>query len=59
MWHARIGTVLAESGAADDERVLAAARRLLALADPEKAKTFNINILQPGHTSPPAPPAVQ
>src|SRR5262245_43650905 len=37
----RIGDVLTEPGAADDEQILAAARQLLALADPEKAKSFN------------------
>jgi hypothetical protein len=49
VWQARIGDALTASGAASDKQVLAAAGRLLALADPDKAKTFNIN---------PAPPAV-
>lgn len=44
VWQARIGAALTDSGAVDDERVLAAARRLLSLAVPEKAKTFNIDI---------------
>jgi hypothetical protein len=44
VWQARIGDVLTDSGATDDEQILAAARRLLALADPEKARTSNINI---------------
>ncbi|GAA2387417.1 hypothetical protein [Dactylosporangium salmoneum] len=44
VWQARIGDALAESGAADDEEVLAVARRLLALADPDKARTFRIDV---------------
>ena len=44
MWQARIGDALTASGAADDEKVLATARQLLGLADPGKAKTFNINL---------------
>jgi hypothetical protein len=44
VWQARLGDALAASGTADDEEVLAAARRLLALADPDKAKTFNIDV---------------
>lgn len=42
VWQARIGDALTASGVASDEEVLAAARRLLALADP--AKTFDINV---------------
>jgi hypothetical protein len=68
----RIGGALTDSGAADDERVLAAARRLLAMADPDKAKTFNIDVgnnygaigdfsapvtFNQGPPDPPAPPA--
>jgi len=45
VWQTRIGDALAESGAADDEQVQDAARRLLALADPEKAKSLNIDIV--------------
>src|SRR4051812_39466464 len=37
VWQARIGEALTTSGAADDEQVLAAARRLLAVADPALA----------------------
>lgn len=44
VWQARIGDALTASGVASDEEVLATARRLLALADPAKAKTFNINV---------------
>ncbi|MEV4344779.1 hypothetical protein AB0J83_09910 [Actinoplanes sp. NPDC049596] len=44
VWEARIGEELTASGAADDEEVLALARRLLAAADPEKAKSFSINV---------------
>jgi hypothetical protein len=44
VWRARIGDALAESGAAGDEEVLAAARRLLALADPDKARMFHIDV---------------
>jgi hypothetical protein len=42
LWQARIGSDLQETGAAIDEQVLAAARELLALAEPGKAATFNI-----------------
>ena len=42
MWRVRIGDALTASGAAGDEQVLAAARRLLALADQDKAKAFDI-----------------
>lgn len=44
LWVARIGEELTASGAADDGQVLALAQRLLALADPEKAKTFNVTV---------------
>ena len=44
VWQARIGDALADSGAADDEQVLDAARRLLAAADPEKAKALHIEV---------------
>ncbi|WP_239153011.1 hypothetical protein [Virgisporangium aurantiacum] len=72
VWQARIGDALTDSGAAEDEQILAAARRLLALADPEKAKTLNIDIgtnygaagefhapvtFHQGTPVPPAPPA--
>jgi hypothetical protein len=72
VWQACIGDALTDSGAADDERVLAAARRLLALADPDKAKTFNSDVsnnygaigdfsapvtFNQGPPVPPAPPA--
>jgi len=73
MWQVRIGDALTVSGAAGDEQVLAAARRLLALADPDKAKTFHIDVgtnygavggefsgpvtFHHGPPVPPAPPA--
>jgi hypothetical protein len=41
-WEIRIGRALAASGADRDEQVIAAARHLLAAADPEKAKAFHI-----------------
>lgn len=44
VWQTKIGHALQDSGAADDEQVLAAARELLALADPSKAAAFNINV---------------
>lgn len=44
VWKARIGEELTASGAADDKQVLDLARQVLVLADPEKAKTFNISI---------------
>lgn len=37
VWEAQLGDALTESGAADDEQVLAAARTLLELADPTGA----------------------
>jgi hypothetical protein len=43
VWQTRIGDDLRQSGAADDGQVLAAARELLALADPKAAATFNIS----------------
>jgi hypothetical protein len=42
VWQTSIGQDLQDSGAATDEHILAAARELLALADPGKAATFNI-----------------
>ncbi|MEU1745335.1 hypothetical protein ACPXB5_21615 [Micromonospora arida] len=72
LWQARIGDALTECGVVDDEQILKAARRLLALADPEKAKTFHINVgvshgavgefnapvtFNQGPPVPPAPPA--
>ncbi|GID98014.1 hypothetical protein ACFQFC_15800 [Amorphoplanes digitatis] len=72
VWQARLGEELTSSGAAADEQVLAAAMRLLALADPQKAKTINIKVDQnygavgefsgpvtfnQGQPVPPAPPA--
>jgi hypothetical protein len=69
IWQARIGDALTGSGAADDRQVVAAARRLLAVADPEKATTFHINVDQnygavgefhapvTFHQGPPVPPA--
>lgn len=44
VWQARISGVLVESGAVDDARVLDAARRLLALADPDKARALHIDV---------------
>jgi hypothetical protein len=73
VWQDRIGDALAESGAAADEEVLAVARRLLALADPDRARTFHIDVgtnfgaigdfrapvtFNQGPPIPPAPPAV-
>ncbi|GAA4456109.1 hypothetical protein [Phytohabitans houttuyneae] len=43
VWQTRIGDDLRQSGAADDGQILAAARELLALADPRTAATFNIS----------------
>jgi hypothetical protein len=72
VWRARLGEALSVSGAATDEQVLAAARRLLALTDPGTAKTFNIDVgtnngavgdfagpvtFNQGPPVPPAPPA--
>ena len=72
VWRARLGTALADSAIASDEQVLAAAQRLLALADPETAKTFRIDVtnnygaigdfsapvtFQQGSPVPPAPSA--
>lgn len=68
VWHARIGDALTDSGAADDEQVVDAARRLLAAADPEKAKALHIQVdINNGaigefhapvtfHQAPPVPP---
>jgi hypothetical protein len=73
VWQARIGDALAESGAADDTQILEAARRLLAAADPDKAKALHIEVdtnygaigefhapgdVLPGAAHPPTPPAV-
>ncbi|WP_341716609.1 hypothetical protein QQG74_21780 [Micromonospora sp. FIMYZ51] len=44
VWQLRLRVDLTKSGAVDDDAVLAAARRLLALADLERARTFNINV---------------
>jgi hypothetical protein len=44
VWQTTIGAELRDSGAAEDEHVLAAARELLALADPGKAAALNINV---------------
>lgn len=44
VWLARIGAVLTESGADNDEEVLAAAQRLIALVESENTRTFNINV---------------
>jgi hypothetical protein len=45
-WRALLGTDLAESGADDDERVLAAARGLLDLTDPEgvRAGKYRVDV---------------
>jgi hypothetical protein len=42
VWRTNIGADLQDSGAANDEHILTAARELLALADPGKAATFHI-----------------
>lgn len=44
VWEARLGEELTASGAVEDEDVLAAAQRLLALADPRKAAAFHITV---------------
>jgi hypothetical protein len=44
VWRATIGDALVDSGTADDAAVLAAAQRLFALADPIRAKTFNVDV---------------
>lgn len=44
VWQTAIGADLQESGAATDDQILAAARELLALADPGKAAAFNITV---------------
>ncbi len=70
VWQARVGDALTDSGAVEDEQILAMARRLLDLAAPQTAKTFHntvhtnygaagefhgpVTINQP----PPIPPAV-
>jgi hypothetical protein len=43
-WQARVGDALVSSGVATDEQVVAAARRLLTLADPDRAQTFVIKV---------------
>jgi hypothetical protein len=44
VWQDAIGGELVESGAVEDAEVIATAQRLLALADPAMAKTFNIDV---------------
>ncbi|MEV6801393.1 hypothetical protein AB0M91_24075 [Micromonospora rifamycinica] len=44
VWQARLGEALTVSGAVDDEQILGAARRLLAAADPDKAKALHIDV---------------
>ncbi|MFI6332866.1 hypothetical protein ACIBBG_31740 [Micromonospora chersina] len=44
VWRARLGDQLIASGASENAEILAAARRLLAAADPPTAKAFNINV---------------
>ena len=44
VWQARIGQDLHDSGAATDRKVLAAARELLAAADPGRAARMNITV---------------
>ncbi|XVV08562.1 hypothetical protein ACQP2X_27355 [Actinoplanes sp. CA-131856] len=43
-WQAQLGDALTASGAADDERILAAARQLLALADPASAAKYRVDV---------------
>jgi hypothetical protein len=73
VWQARLADELEESGAAEDAQVRAAAERLLGLADPAKAVTYNITVstnsgvvggtftapvtINHGGPVPPAPPA--
>ena len=44
VWQARIGDALTESGAAEDEQIVEVARRLLAAADPDKARALHIEV---------------
>jgi hypothetical protein len=44
VWQDAIAGELVDSGAVDDAEVIAAAQRLLVLADPAAAKTFNIDV---------------
>lgn len=44
VWQARLADELQASGAAEDAQVRAAAERLLGLADPAKAATYNITV---------------
>jgi hypothetical protein len=44
VWQTRIGDALVDSGAANDEEVVALAERLLALADPARAAQFDIKV---------------
>ena len=46
VWQTRVGEELAASGAADDEQVLAAAERLLALLDPPAAGKYRVDVSQ-------------
>jgi hypothetical protein len=45
VWQTRLGGALNTSGAVDDDEVLAAARRLLALADAETVRTTHIDVV--------------
>ncbi|GID95041.1 hypothetical protein ACFQFC_13975 [Amorphoplanes digitatis] len=44
VWRARIGPDLVDSGAAEDEQILAAARELLAAAAPDRAARFAVTV---------------
>jgi hypothetical protein len=44
VWQTRIGQDLHDSGAATDEQILAAARELLAAADPGQAARMNLTV---------------
>jgi len=44
VWQTLLGEHLTASGAADDERVLVAAHRLLTLLDPPAAATFRVDL---------------
>lgn len=44
IWQARLGDALTDSGAVDDEQIMAAARQLLALADPALAAKYQVDV---------------
>jgi hypothetical protein len=44
IWQARVGDALIDSGASGDEQILAAAERLLMLADPALAAKYDVDL---------------